>query len=320
MITFLCSFKIFENWSGKMKLCMASHIVLDEIIDLEGKKTESLGGPVCYGSLLAKTFNFQSVPATRAGKDILESEMQLTKCNIRLNKSQVDPINPTTRFRLISKKNGGRELFLLSRCSPITINDIQDSDAFVLSPVIDEISPDTLSQIVNREKNRFIMVDPQGFLRKVSDDGSVTNKSHLELDLNGVSAIKADEEELSALTGGVTSVEGMKMLKKKYNLEFIISTVNNNIIFFHKNIIYSITLKKVDSPDHTGLGDILATGFSCAYLKEKDPLWAICFAAGSVITALQSKGRGIEKIPSSMRLIERNSTYFYNTIKFKVID
>lgn len=87
-----------------MKLCMASHIVLDEIIDLEGKKTESLGGPVCYGSLLAKTFNFQSVPATRAGKDILESEMQLTKCNIRLNKSQVDPINPTTRFRLISKK------------------------------------------------------------------------------------------------------------------------------------------------------------------------------------------------------------------------
>jgi hypothetical protein len=36
MITFLCSFKIFENWSGKMKLCMASHIVLDEIIDLEG--------------------------------------------------------------------------------------------------------------------------------------------------------------------------------------------------------------------------------------------------------------------------------------------
>lgn len=184
--------------------------------------------------IIGKHLQLSVLPATRAGKDILESEMQLTKCNIRLNKSQVDPINPTTRFRLISKKNGGRELFLLSRCSPITINDIQDSDAFVLSPVIDEISPDTLSQIVNREKNRFIMVDPQGFLRKVSDDGSVTNKSHLELDLNGVSAIKADEEELSALTGGVTSVEGMKLLKKKYNLEFIISTVNNNIIFFIK--------------------------------------------------------------------------------------
>ena len=299
---------------------MASHIVLDEIIDLEGKNTESLGGPVCYGSLLAKTFNFQSVPATKAGKDILDKVTHLAKCNIHLDKSQIDPTNPTTRFRLISKKNGGRELFLLSRCSPITINDIFDSDAFVISPVIDEISPDTLSQIVNREKNRFIMVDPQGFLRTVWDNGSVTNKNHIELNLNGVTAIKADEEELSALTGGVTSVEGMKMLKNKYNLEFVISTANNNIIFLHKNIVYSITLKKIESPDHTGLGDILATGFSCAYIKEKDPLWAICFAAGSVITALQSKGRGIEKIPSSMRLIERNSTYFYNTVKFKVID
>jgi sugar/nucleoside kinase (ribokinase family) len=299
---------------------MASHIVLDEIIDLEGKNTESLGGPVCYGSLLAKTFKFSSVPATKAGQDIFDEVGQLVKCNINLEKSQVDPTSPTTRFRLVSKKNGGRDLFLLSRCSPITLNDIHDSDAFVISPVIDEISPDTLSQIVKREKNRFIMVDPQGFLRRVGENGSVTNKSHIELDLNGVTAIKADEEELSALTGGVTSVEGMKMLKIKYNLEFVISTTDNNIIFLHKNIVYSINLKKIESPDHTGLGDILATGFSCAYIKEKDPLWAICFAAGSVITALQSKKRGIEKIPTSMRLIERNATYYYNTIKFKVID
>ncbi len=303
-----------------MKLCMASHIVLDEIIDLEGKNTESLGGPVCYGSLLAKTFKFSSVPATKAGQDIFDKIGQLAKCNINLEKSQVDPISPTTRFRLASKKNGGRDLFLLSRCSPITLNDIHDSDAFVISPVIDEISPDTLSQIVKREKNGFIMVDPQGFLRTVGENGSVTNKSHIELDLNGVTAIKADEEELSALTGGVTSVEGMKMLKNKYNLEFVISTTDNNIIFLHKKIVYSINLKKIESPDHTGLGDILATGFSCAYIKEKDPLWAICFAAGSVITALQSKKRGIEKIPTSMRLIERNATYYYNTIKFKVID
>ena len=303
-----------------MKLCMASHIVLDEIIDLEGEHTESLGGPVCYGSLLAKTFKFNSIPATKAGQDILNRVGQLTKCNINLEKSQIDLKSPTTRFRLVSKKNGGRELFLLSRCSPITPNDIQDSDAFVISPVIDEISPDTLSQIVKREKDRFIMLDPQGFLRRVGENGSVTNKSHIELDLNGVTAIKADEEELSALTGGVTSVEGMKILKNRYNLEFIISTTDSNIIFLHKKIVYSINLKKIESPDHTGLGDILATGFSCAYIKEKDPLWAICFAAGSVITALQSKKRGIEKIPTSMRLIERNSTYFYNTIKFKVID
>jgi len=164
------------------------------------------------------------------------------------------------------------------------------------------------------------MVDPQGFLRTVSDDGSVTNKSYLDLNLNGVTAIKADEDELSALTGGLTGVEGMKMLKKRCNIEFVISTFDTNIIFLHKNIRYLIPLKKIESPDYTGLGDILATAFTCAYIREKDPLWAICFGAGSVITALQSKKRGIEKIPSSLGLIERNSTYFYNTVKFKVVD
>jgi sugar/nucleoside kinase (ribokinase family) len=189
-----------------------------------------------------------------------------------------------------------------------------------MSPVIDEICPDTLSQIVKREKDRFIMVDPQGFLRTVCENDSVINKKYLDLNLNGVTAIKADEDELSALTNGLTGVEGMMTLKKRYNIEFIVSTFDTNVIFLHKNIVYLIPLKKLESPDHTGLGDILATAFTCAYLKEKDPLWAICFGAGSVISALQSKKRGIEKIPSSLRLIERNSTYFYNTVKFKVVD
>ncbi len=81
-----------------------------------------------------------------------------------------------------------------------------------------------------------------------------------------------------------------------------------------------INLRKIDSPDHTGLGDILATGFSCSYIKEKDPLWAICFGAGSVISALENKKKGLEKIPQKINLIERNASYFYNSVKFKIID
>ncbi|HEU5120373.1 MAG TPA: ribokinase, partial [Candidatus Nitrosocosmicus sp.] len=190
----------------------------------------------------------------------------------------------------------------------------------VISPVFNEISVATLSAIKNKKNNQFIMVDPQGFLRKVNETNAVYSLAKLDLDLTGVTAIKADEEELSALTGGVSSIDGMKILKKRFDIKFIISTYSNNILFLHKNIIYSINLKKLDSPDHTGLGDILAAGFSCAYLKEKDPLWAICFGAGSVITALQSKKTGLEKVPTRMNLIERNASYLYNTVKFKVIE
>ena len=163
------------------------------------------------------------------------------------------------------------------------------------------------------------MIDPQGFLRYKNSEGLILNRKSIDLDLKGVTAIKADEEELSALTGGITSFDGMIKLRDKFNLEFVISTGSNTIIFLHKNIVYTINFRKIESPDHTGLGDILAAGFTCAYLKERDPLWAICFGAGSVIASLESKTRGVQKVPRKMNSIERYASYFYNTIKFKVV-
>ena len=106
------------------------------------------------------------------------------------------------------------------------------------------------------------------------------------MDFKGITAIKTDEEELSALTNGITSVEGMKLLKKKYCLEFVISTGYNRILFLNKNILYSLSFNKISSQDNTGVGDILTSGFSCSYLKEKDPLWAFCFGVGSIIAVL----------------------------------
>ncbi len=303
-----------------MKVCIASHVALDEIIDLEGEKTESLGGPVCYGSLLAKTFNFNAFAATRVGKDMVGKLQLLRDCNIFLNENQIDMSNPTTKFRLILNKDSGRQLFLLSSCSEINVDDFVDSDALLLSPIYEEISQDTVRKVLDNYGDRFIMIDPQGFLRYKNSEGLILNRKSIDLDLKGVTAIKADPEELSALTGGSTSIEGMIKLRSKYNLEFVISTGSNSIIFLHKNIVYTIKFKKIDSPDHTGLGDILATGFTCSYLKERDPLWAICFGAGSVVSSLESKKKGVQKVPGRMSSIERSASYFYNTIKFKVVD
>ncbi len=303
-----------------MKICIASHVALDEIIDLRGEKTESLGGPVCYGSLLAKTFNFNTFAATKVGNDMAGKLQLLRDCNIFLTENQIDKSNPTTKFRLILNKDSGRQLYLLSSCSEIKLNDFVDSDALLLSPIFEEISQDTLRKVVGNYGDRFIMIDPQGFLRYENSEGLILNRKRINLDLKGVTAIKADPEELSALTGGTTSIEGMIKLRDKFNLEFVISTGSNSIIFLHKNIVYTIKFKKIDSPDHTGLGDILATGFTCAYLKERDPLWAICFGAGSVISSLESKKKGVQKVPERMNLIERFASYFYNTVNFKVVD
>ena len=68
--------------------------------------------------------------------------------------------------------------------------------------------------------------------------------------------------------------------------------------------------------DFTGAGDILTAAFCCAYMKEKDPLWALCFSAGAVSAALETGEMGLGKIPA-MSKIEQTASYFYNTVGFQ---
>src|SRR5919112_1064681 len=204
-----------------MKIGIASHIVKDSITDIEGNKIESLGGPACYASIIAKTFKIDSHLFTKAGNDIHNNFEFLKKNNILLEDDQIDRNNPTTRFQLVlNKEGGGRNLFLLTKCSPIKIDlqAIDNLDGIILSPVIDEIPIEIFDDITKTNKNKFIMLDPQGFLRIWNKETLlISYKQKIELDLKGITAIKTDEQELAALTGGVTSLEGMKLLKNKYS-------------------------------------------------------------------------------------------------------
>ncbi|HYP42774.1 MAG TPA: hypothetical protein VEQ18_02015 [Candidatus Nitrosocosmicus sp.] len=308
-----------------MKIGIFSHIVLDSIKDTEGSETESLGGPSCYGNVIAKTFDFNVVLFTKIGLDLDNEKLAyLNQNSIHIKPDQIDDKNPTTRFRLVMHRDGSRDLYLLSKCSPISITSLETGglDGIVLSPVIDEV-PNDIFQILDqtKEKGRFIMLDPQGFLRHWNKDTSmISPKKQLDVDIKSITAIKADENELSVLTNGIIGIEGMKLLRKKYNLDFVVSTRNNQISLLHKKTVYTLDLKQRPNIDSTGLGDILTTGFTCSYLKEKDPLWGLCFGVGSVIGALDSKTRGLEKVPRKTNIIERHASYCYNTVKFKIIE
>jgi fructose-1-phosphate kinase PfkB-like protein len=149
----------------------------------------------------------------------------------------------------------------------------------------------------------------------VDSSGNITLKDCLDLDLSGINAIKVDSQEMAAITGGLQGLEGMQYLHSK-GIEFVVSTEHRIIHLLHKNMHYWFKLRDIDTSDSTGAGDILSAAFCCAYLKEKDPLWAICFGAGALRAALETKQIGLAKIPS-MSKIEQSSSYFYNTVGFQ---
>lgn len=301
-----------------MKIGIASHIVLDTIKGADGRTTESMGGPPCYCGITARRFGFDVELATRVGGDFPEAQRNLLRENaITLKEWHIAKDAPTTRFAL-EPDGEGRRLLLHSKCEPVSAQEIAGMkvDCWLASPVIDEIPAGTLDAIKkNRGKKDFVMLDPQGYMRVAGSDGRIAFKDALDIDLAGVTALKVDAQEMAALTGGLQGLDGMKALQKK-GIEFVLATEHRAVHLLHRDMHYWIKLRDVDTPDSTGAGDILAAGFACGWVREKDPLWAVCFGAGALRAALETHEPGLAKIPP-MNKIEPSASYFYNTVSFK---
>lgn len=299
-----------------MKIAIASHIVLDTIKG-GGKVTESMGGPPCYCGITARRFGFDVELATRVGGDFTDDSRKILRDNnITLREWHVAPQAKTTRFGL-DQAGDSRRIVLQSRCEPISEKEVRDMkvDCWLVSPVIDEVPSGVLQAIKeNRGKKNFVMLDPQGYMRVAGPDGTITLRDSLDIDIAGITAVKADKEELLALTGA-EGVDGMKILQSR-GAEFVLATEHRVVHLLHKDMHYWIKLREVDTPDSTGAGDILAGAFACAWIKEKDPLWAICFAAGALRAALETKEAGLAKVPA-INKIEASASYFYNTVGFQ---
>lgn len=291
--------------------------MLDTIKGADGNTSQSIGGPPCYCGMTASRFGFGVSLATRVGRDFPKDAHKMLRDNDLILSDRQIADAYTTRFSLISEGES-RRLVLNSKCDPLAAYEINDMkvDCWLASPVIDEVPQDVLAAIKqNRGKKDFIMLDPQGYMRKVGGEGQVTLKDRLDLDLSGITAVKVDSQEMSALTGGMRGLEGMQALQSR-GVEFIVSTEHRIIHLLYEKTHYWINLRDIDTPDSTGAGDILCAAFCCAYLKEKDPLWAICFGAGAVRAALETKEIGLAKIPQ-MSKMEQSASYFYNTVGFQ---
>jgi sugar/nucleoside kinase (ribokinase family) len=264
--------------------------------------------------MTARRFDLGVSLVTRVGRDFPQEMQKLLRdSDIILSDRQISD-SPTTRFSLASEGDS-RWLALSAKCDQLTADEIRDNrvDCWMASPVIDEVPESVLAAI--KQSGKFFMLDPQGYMRIAGAGGQVTLKDRLDLDLSGITAVKVDSQELAALTGGLRGLDGMLALQSR-GVEFIVSTEHRAIHLLHKKMHYWIKLRDIDTPDSTGAGDILSAAFCCAYLKEKDPLWAICFGAGAVRAALETGQVGLSKIPAKSK-IEQSASYFYNTLGFR---
>ncbi len=289
-----------------MKLALFSHCAIDTIT-LDNETHEQIGGAACYGGLTARELKFDVSLYTKFGKDFPKQYLTQNKIDFENALSE----KPTTRFA-INITGSDRTLKLLNECEPIEYTTI-NADGSLITPIFHEISSDLFSKI--KKDSSFTLVDPQGFLRRVDSDKNIVLEN-TELDLTGVNAIKVNPEESQKIVAG--SNDDMMISLQKKGVEHVLFTNKTDVSLLVKDKIYSITLPNKEIYDTTGIGDIFCATFCCTMLKEKDFLWALCFAGGSAQAALDSRQVGLLKIPQK-NVIETNASYFYNLVKYRTI-
>ena len=287
-----------------MKLAIFSHCAMDTIT-LEGNNYEQIGGAACYCGLTARQFKFDVDLFTKYGPDFPKQYLSDNKINLVDSESSKN----TTKF-VISITGSDRTLKLENECDPIDYSSTS-ADGHIVSPIFHEISNDTFQKIKN--DSNFLFVDPQGFLRQKDSQNNIVLQN-TELDLSNINAIKVNPEEAKHIVNG-THDEMMVALQKK-GIEYVLLTNKTDVSLLVKDKIYSITLPNKQLHDTTGIGDIFCSTFTCTMLKEKDFLWALCFAGGAAQAALDSKDVGLQKIPSK-GIVQTNASYFYNLVKFR---
>ena len=255
-----------------MKIGVYSHCTVDEI-KIGEEYYETPGGPACYCSLAGRNLGFEVELATKFGDDFPSDLLEKKKIVFDNAKSSKN----TTRF-ILEINHDERSLWLKNICDEIEFRHM-DTDGVIVSPVFNEVSATTFEKI--KKDDKMLCLDPQGFLRRVDPNNQVFFE-RTELDLNNVSILKSDPNEVLRLTG-LEGIEGVKILQKK--IEHVLFTDKRNVSLFYKGRQYSISLPNMSIHDTVGVGDIFTSTFCCTLLKERDVLWALSFAGGAAQAA-----------------------------------
>ncbi len=287
-----------------MKLAVFAHCAIDTIT-INSQNYEQIGGSACYCGITARQFKFDVDLFTKFGPDFPKQYLTENKINFINSESKKN----TTKFS-ISVNGSDRILRLENECDPIDYSSV-DADVHIVSPIYKEISADTFKKI--KSDSNFLFVDPQGFLRKKDSQNNIVLEN-TNLDLSNVNAIKVSPEEAQHIVNG--SHDEMMLALQKKGIEYVILTNKTDVSLLVKDKIYSITLPNKQIHDTTGIGDIFCSAFCCTMLKEKDFLWALCFAGGAVQAALDSRNIGLQKIPKK-GTVQTNASYYYNLVKFR---
>lgn len=282
---------------------VVGHVAIDVNVLPWGVIENALGGAPTYAGLTFAALGKNIGVVSKVGANFLEkfppiySKLGLDTEGILVAGEY------TTTFKNTYDEAGNRKQVCKHVAPRISPDDIpaaySDAQSFYVSPIANEITPDVLKAI-KRESN-LVMLDPQGLLREISEDGKVEIKSR-ELGgfLKHADIVKIGKEERGALRDGAKEVlENLKALGPKI---VILTRGGDAAMVLSDEGLVKIGTLKVDVKDLTGAGDVFGAAFLTRYIDTRDTLESAKFATAAA--GLKIKYKGPTGFPSEEEILD----------------
>lgn len=296
----------------KFDLAVVGHIVFDQISRGGSLFKTQLGSPCVYASLGARALDASVVVAGKVGEDFNQRWVRWLKAQ-GVTVSHISRANtPTTSFR-ISYEDGSRTMWAMSRCSPLTKQDLSglpNSSSIHLGPILNEI-PRTLALSLT-ERGAITCLDPQGYLRRMLGGGLIGRSKWLDRGLlKKLDVLKLSDEEASIIIGRARSQRKLMCLGPQVIL--ITRGASGTIVWSRELGMFRVPAFKTKVRDPTGAGDALVGALLVTWIRTGDLLWSV--AMGSAVASFVVEKVGPASFGTARQIQRRASVVSEGTIK-----
>ena len=208
---------------------------------------------------------------------------------------EVYPSDMTGGFGLVYDARGDRTLDVLGIANPVPQFPVAvaKADFVLLGPILGEISLG-LAQKIRAATSAPILLDPQGFLRRIPGENRVEHYRNPEIDtvIPLCDIVKANEHEARLITGidPYESEDAPERAVKRLHemgckIAIVTLAADGSIIYDGQELI-RVPAYATNAVDPTGAGDTYAGGFMTRYSEGDGSLREVGFFASCVASVM----------------------------------
>jgi len=220
-------------------------------------------------------------------------------------------------LKYLDEKMEDRELYVLGVADPINFNELPsfafESQGIIIGPILNEISHEFMVNLANNHNDGLILVDPQGFLRKLNGEKVVHFRPDYITDIIRLSHVfKPNEKEAKIIFPSLSPEKIALKISNINNAVGIVTLAHKGSVVAFMNKVYHIPAFRTVERDPTGCGDVYAGAFMYYYLRTDNPIEAAAFASAAASFMVETTGPDF-KLP--FRELEHRFEKILNDIK-----